>query len=165
MCDYSYVMQRCQIVWTTIGKFCSSASDVRINPGNHPHWRASQHHFSYRASAYGLGDDDKDFFDWRKSHHVSVGHDVWIGHGATILAGRSIGTGAIVAAGAVVTRDVEPYEIVGGVPAGPIRFRFPPETIAGLMALSWWDWNREQLKASLDDMRRLTADEFIRRYQ
>ena len=57
--DYSYAMQRTSIVWTEIGKFCSIASDVRINPGNHPTWRASQHHFTYRAAAYGLGEDDK----------------------------------------------------------------------------------------------------------
>ena len=54
---------------------------------------------------------------------ISIGDDVWIGYGAQIMAGVSIGTGAIVGAGAVVTHDVEPYAMVGGVPARFIRSR------------------------------------------
>lgn len=163
--DYSYVAQRTNVIWSEIGKFCSIASDVRLNPGNHPHWRASQHHFSYRASAYGLGTDDADFFDWRKSHTVKIGHDVWIGHGATVLAGVTIGTGAIIGAGAVVSKTVDPYTIVGGVPAKLIRRRFAPETADGLIALAWWDWPRAQLKACLPDMRALSAEDFVAKYR
>ncbi len=90
---------------------------TRINPGNHPMQRATQAHFTYRASAYFEGEADEDaFFDWRRSHRVTIGHDVWIGHGAIVLPGRSIGTGAVVAAGAVVTKDVAPYTIVAAIP-------------------------------------------------
>ena len=117
MGDYSYITQDCHVVWTTIGKFCSIANATRINPGNHPTWRAVQHHSVYRAEAYGLGEDDHDFFAWRKADWVTIGHDVWIGHGVTVTAGVTIGTGAVVGAGAVVTRDVAPYTVVGGVPA------------------------------------------------
>lgn len=162
--DYSYVMQRCQIIWSQIGKFCSIASDVRLNPGNHPTWRASQHHFSYRASAYGLGEDDGDFFDWRQDQPVHIGHDVWIGHGATVLAGVSIGTGAVVAAGAVVSKDVAPYTIVGGVAARTLKQRFDPEVATGLVALAWWDWPREKLRDTLPDMRALSAGDFVEKY-
>jgi acetyltransferase-like isoleucine patch superfamily enzyme len=49
---------------------------------------------------------------------------VWIGYRSTVIAGVRIGKGAIVAAGAVVTKDVEPYTIVGGIPAKPIGKRF-----------------------------------------
>ncbi len=164
MGDYSYIMQRSQVIWTRIGKFCSIASDVRLNPGNHPMWRASQHHFSYRASAYGLGDDDADFFAWRKSNPVTIGHDVWIGHGATVLSGVTISTGSIIAAGAVVSKDVAPYTIVGGVPSKPIKPRFPKEVADGLLALSWWDWPREKLAATLSDLRRLSAADFVAKY-
>jgi phosphonate metabolism protein (transferase hexapeptide repeat family) len=102
MADYSYVVNDAQITYTTIGKFCSIAAMTRINPGNHPMHRASQAHFTYRASSYFPGEsDDAEFFAWRREHHVHIGHDVWIGHGAVILPGRSIGTGAVVAAGAV----------------------------------------------------------------
>ena len=134
MGDYSYVVNDSQITYTSIGKFCSIAAMTRINPGNHPMQRASQAHFTYRASAYFPGGlDEADFFEWRKSHRVHIGHDVWIGHGAIVLPGRNIGTGAVVAAGAVVTKDVPAYTIVGGNPARPIRRRFP-EHRAGRMS-------------------------------
>lgn len=162
--DYSYAMQRCQIIWTKIGKFCSIASDVRINPGNHPTWRASQHHFSYRAAAFGLGEDDTEFFSWRKDHEVSIGHDVWVGHGATILAGVSIGTGAVIGAGAVVSKDVAPYQIVGGVPAKTIKERFTPKLADQMQDLAWWDWPRAKLRSSLNDMRTLPAEAFLEKY-
>jgi phosphonate metabolism protein (transferase hexapeptide repeat family) len=162
--DYSYIMQRGQVIWTQIGKFCSIASDVRLNPGNHPSWRASQHHFSYRAAAYGLGEDDAEFFEWRKQNRVIIGHDVWIGHGVTVLAGVSIGTGAIVAAGAVVSKDVAPYTIVGGVAARELKSRFSAATAQNMLALAWWDWPREKLAATLSDMRGLRAEVFVEKY-
>ena len=158
-------MQRSNIIWSEIGKFVSIASDVRLNPGNHPYWRASQHHFSYRASSYGLGEDDEDFFAWRRSHAVTIGHDVWIGHGATVLAGVAIGTGAIVGAGAVVSKDVAPYTIVGGVPGKPIRRRFPEALAEDLLALAWWDWSHDRLAATLADMRALSAEAFVAKYR
>ena len=110
MGDYSYVVNDAQITYTSIGKFCSIAAMTRINPGNHPMQRATQAHFTYRASEYFPGESDEaEFFEWRKGHHVHIGHDVWIGHGAIILPGRSVGTGAVVAAGAIVTKDVATY--------------------------------------------------------
>ena len=79
---------------------------------------------------------------------------MWIGYEAVILSGVRIGDGAIVAARAVVTKDVEPYTIVGGVPAKPIRKRFVPETIQRLEQLRWWDWPREKLRQLLPLLRR-----------
>jgi phosphonate metabolism protein (transferase hexapeptide repeat family) len=109
MGDYSYVVNDAEITYTTIGQFCSIAAMTRINPGNHPMHRATQAHFTYRASAYFAGESDEaEFFEWRKSHRVHIGHDVWVGHGAIILPGRSVGTGAVIAAGAIVTKDVAP---------------------------------------------------------
>lgn len=70
---------------------------------------------------------------------VRVGSDVWIGSDVTLLGGVTIGDGAVVAAGAVVTKDVEPYTIVGGVPAKPIKKRFDEEEIRFLLETKWWD--------------------------
>ncbi len=166
MGDYSYVVNDSNIIYTEIGKFCSIAAMTRINPGNHPMHRASQAHFTYRASAYFEGEtDDADFFEWRRSHRVTLGHDVWIGHGAVILPGRTIGTGAVVAAGAVVTRDVEPYTIVGGTPAKVIKRRFPEDIAERMLALQWWDWDHERLHKALPDFRVLSADAFLEKYE
>jgi phosphonate metabolism protein (transferase hexapeptide repeat family) len=163
--DYSYVVNDADIIYATIGKFCSIAAHTRINPGNHPYWRASQAHFTYRASEYFAGEVDEDaFFDWRRSHPVTLGNDVWIGHGAIVLPGVTIGTGAIVGAGAVVTRPVGPYEIVGGVPAKAIRRRFPEAIAERLLALAWWDWSHERLRAALPDFGALSVDAFVEKY-
>lgn len=166
MGDYSYVVNDAQITYTTIGKFCSIAAMTRINPGNHPMQRASQAHFTYRASAYFPGESDEAaFFDWRRHHRVDIGHDVWIGHGAIVLPGRSIGNGAIVAAGAVVTKDVPAYTIVGGNPAYVIRRRFPDDIADRLSALAWWDWDHETLRGALPDFRALAVEDFLAKYE
>ena len=166
MGDYSYVVNDSQMTYTTIGKFCSIAAMTRINPGNHPMHRATQAHFTYRASAYFPGEsDDAEFFAWRRSHRVHIGHDVWIGHGAVILPGRTIGTGAVIAAGAVVTKDVAPYTIVGGNPARPIKRRFPEAIEERLVRLAWWDWDHEALRLALPDFRKLGIEEFLDKYE
>jgi phosphonate metabolism protein (transferase hexapeptide repeat family) len=164
MGDWSYITQDCHVVWTDIGKMCSIANATRLNPGNHPTWRAVQHHSVYRAEAYGLGEDDHGFFDWRKADRVTIGHDVWIGHGVTVTAGVTIGTGAVIGAGAVVTRDVAPYTVVGGVPARFIKRRFSEEQAKALMRIAVWDWSREAYAAALPDIRALPIDAFIARY-
>jgi phosphonate metabolism protein (transferase hexapeptide repeat family) len=166
MGDYSYVVNDAQVAYTTVGKFCSIAAMTRINPGNHPMHRATQAHFTYRASAYFPGEDDEaEFFAWRRGHHVHIGHDVWIGHGAVVLPGRSIGTGAVIAAGAIVTKDVPAYTIVGGNPARPIRRRFPEGVADRLAGLAWWDWDHERLRQALPDFRNLAIEDFLDKYE
>ena len=150
--DYSYVMERSDIIYTTIGKFSNIASDVRINPGNHPMEWVSQHHFLYRRRQYALHEEDHgDFFTWRRMQRVAIGHDTWVGTKAVIMPGVHVGNGAVVGSGAVVTRDVAPYTIVAGVPAKPIRTRFPEKIWQQLEAVSWWHWDHEQLRECLDD--------------
>jgi phosphonate metabolism protein (transferase hexapeptide repeat family) len=160
--DYSYLAGDNQVIYSTIGKFCSVASGVRLNPGNHPMQRVTQHHMTYRRAAYGFGDNDAAFFDWRRAHLVTIGHDVWIGHNAVVMPGVTIGTGAVIGSGAVVTRDVAPYQIVVGVPARPLRFRFRPEVITGLLRSAWWDWPHEVLAERLPELD--DAERFAEKY-
>lgn len=59
---------------------------------------------------------------------VVIEDDVWIGANVVVLPGKRIGRGAIVGANAVVTHDVEPFAIVGGVPARLLKYRFDEAT-------------------------------------
>jgi phosphonate metabolism protein (transferase hexapeptide repeat family) len=149
--DYSYVVRFGSLSHADVGKFCSIASFVRLNPGNHPMERPTQHHMTYRRRRYDLADEDGEaVFERRRENPVEVGHDVWIGHGATVMPGVTVGNGAVVGAGAVVTRDVESYTVVGGVPAERIGCRFSPETAARIEVTEWWDWPRETIETRFD---------------
>lgn len=75
--------------------------------------------FMYDVKEKGVNDDLP----------ISIEDEAWIGACSTILKGVTVGRGSIVAAGALVTRDVEPYSIVGGVPAKKIGMRFNEEEI------------------------------------
>ncbi len=160
--DYSYTAGDNQIIYTKIGKFSNIASHVRINPGNHPMERVTLHHITYRRKLYGLGDDDAEFFAWRRSHLCVIGHDTWLGHNAIIMPGVTVGTGAVVGAGAVVTKDVPPYMIVVGIPAKPVRPRFPDATVEKLLKIAWWDWDRPTLEARFDDL--YDVETFVEKY-
>ena len=86
---------------------------------------------------------------WDNKGDIIIGNDVWIGYDAVIMAGVKIGDGAVIGARAVVTKDVEPYSIVGGVPAKEIRKRFAPDIIEKLKTLQWWNWPVERIKESI----------------
>lgn len=127
-----------------IGKFCMIASDVTfiMNGANH---------LSNAISAYPFAIFGQDWSDamegksYPTKGNTAIGNDVWIGYNATIMPGVKIGDGAIVAANAVVTRDVEPYSIVGGNPANEIRKRFPQEKVEVLLDIQWWNWDIEKI--------------------
>ncbi len=164
--DYSYAVNDAEIVYSTIGKFTSIGPLVGLNPGNHPYFRASQSHFTYRSWQYFEdATDETELIDWRRQARVTIGHDAWIGRAAIVLAGRSVGTGAVVGAGAIVTKDVPPYMIVAGNPATVIRPRFDEATAERLLALAWWDWPHRQLRRALEDFRALPVTAFLDRYE
>lgn len=161
--DYSYAAGDALIAYSDIGKFCSIASHARINPVNHPMDRVTQHHCTYRRRAYGFDShDDEEIFAWRRAARCVIGHDVWIGHSSIVMPGVTIGIGAVVGSGAVVTKDVEPYAIVVGVPARPVRKRFDEDTITGLLKIAWWEWDHATLRACFDDL--LDAPSFLEKY-
>ncbi|MBY6139947.1 chloramphenicol acetyltransferase [Leisingera daeponensis] len=163
--DYSYCDRSCDIANAQIGKFANIASFVRIGASDHPMEKASLHHFLYRSASYWEdAQDDADWFARRAGRTARIGHDTWVGHGAVIKPEVTIGHGAVVASCAVVTKDVAPYTIVGGNTAQVIRRRYPEAVAEQMMALAWWDWDHEALRAALPDFRQLRAEEFLEKY-
>ncbi len=163
--DYSYCDRYGDIANAEVGKFSNIASYVRIGATDHPMDKASLHHFHYRSADYF--DDsthDADWFAHRQTRRATIGHDTWIGHGAQVRPEVTVGHGAVIAGGAIVTKDVAPYMIVAGIPATPLRARYAPGIADRMMALAWWDWSHDKLRAALDDFRGLKADAFLEHY-
>ena len=126
-----------------IGRFCSIAAETRfiMNGGNH----ATTWFTTYPFPVFGQGWEEAAPESWPNRGDTVVGNDVWIGYGATIMPGVTIGDGAIIATKAVVTRDVEPYAIVGGSPAEVLRYRFDEATRTALREIAWWDWGGDKI--------------------
>lgn len=140
-----------------IGKFCQIATGVRfiMNGGNH----AMNGYSAYPFRVFGH--DWKDVpLESMSKHDTLIGNDVWIGNSTTMMPGVKIGDGAIIATNAVITKDVEPYTIVGGNPSRLIRKRFDDETIQKLVSLKWWDWSVEKISRFADKIARGDASLF-----
>ncbi|WP_374055066.1 CatB-related O-acetyltransferase [Rossellomorea sp. FM04394] len=142
----------------SIGRFCNIAPGVTIGMGEHPLDYLSTHDFQYsKKFGFHFWEEAQNFqttVDKMESKpNPIIGNDVWIGANVTILKGITIGDGAVIAAGAVVNKDVGPYEIVGGIPAKHIKYRFDEETRQRLMAIKWWDYTLESLEGiQFDDI-------------
>lgn len=136
-----------------IGRFCSIACGAKFifNCANHSLRSLSTYTFPLFFEEWDLPKSDV-ATAWDNKGDIVIGNDVWIGYDAVIRAGVTIGDGAIVGARAVVTRDVEPYSIVGGVPAREIRKRFAPDVIQRLLELRWWDWPVDKIRRSIHDI-------------
>ena len=160
--DFSYFERNGEAIYSSIGKFCSIAANVRINALEHPVERLTMHKLTYRPNEYfrfhGL---DQEFRERRRAKRVTIGHDVWIGHGAVVLPGVTIGTGSVIGANAVVSKDVEPFQIVAGVPAKSIRFRFKDEVRDRILASAWWNWPVEKVAEAIPDMQVLGIEVFL----
>ncbi|MDG2617654.1 CatB-related O-acetyltransferase [Thermoleptolyngbya sichuanensis XZ-Cy5] len=130
-----------------IGKFCSIASDVKfiMNGGNH----RTDWFTNYPFPVFGNGWEHAMPDSWPNKGDTIIGNDVWIGYGAMLMPGVQVGDGAIIATGAVVTRNVEPYAIVGGNPAALIRKRFDDAVIQELLQIRWWDWDIQKITRHL----------------
>lgn len=102
-------------------------------------------------------------FSLRKGD-IHIGNDVWIGRDAVIMGGVHIGDGAVIATHAVVTKDVEPYTIVGGNPAKPLKKRFDEDTIKKLLKIKWWDWPVYKVMENLDLLCSENTDELIAKF-
>jgi acetyltransferase-like isoleucine patch superfamily enzyme len=128
----------------TVGAFCSIHSEARVLGGGE--------HVISRASTFPL---NALLFDRAKRTSADavdqgptvIGNDVFIGVGAIVLAGVTVGDGAVVGAGAVVTRSVPPYAVVVGNPARIARYRFESEIRDRLLAIRWWEWDDDRIRA------------------
>ena len=147
----SYCNQFTVIKNAQIGKFCCISWNVTIYGGSSHNYNAPSMYSRYHWKCL-FGESQSEAED--KSKTV-IGNDVWIGNGAIIINGVTIGDGAVIGAGAIVTKDVNPYSIVVGVPAKPIKKRFDENTINRLLTVRWWDWPIEMI-ASNEQLLRVT---------
>jgi virginiamycin A acetyltransferase len=134
-----------------IGKFCMIASDVTfiMNGANHLTDAITTYPFAIFGNGWENAMKGKTY---PSKGNIVVGNDVWIGYNATIMAGVTIGDGAIIGTNSVVTKDVEPYSIVGGNPAKLIKKRFSEDEIKDLLELKWWDWEIEKITRNVQNL-------------
>jgi len=134
-----------------IGKFCMIASDVTfiMNGANHLSNAVTSYPFAIFGADWSNAMEGKNY---PNKGDTVVGNDVWIGYGVTIMPGVKIGDGAIIATKSIVTKNVEPYSIVGGNPAQMIRKRFSEKEIERLLELQWWDWSLEKITQNIKQL-------------
>ena len=133
-----------------IGKYTSIAQGVKIFLGYGGHNLENVSTYPFHSLYTKVFDGKKNLHkDDRNKGDVYIGNDVWIGLDVLILNGVKICDGAIIGANSVVTKDVQPYEFVGGNPARHIRFRFDKEIIDILLKLKWWDLEEKEVKEIL----------------
>lgn len=146
---YTYLGPRCIAAHSTIGRFCSIASEVIIGAGHHPlNQNVALHPIFYlqRPPAWDWVTEDKS----EEFAHTFVGNDVWLGAKVIVRDGVRIGDGAVVGAGAVVTNDLDPYGIYVGAPAKLLRYRFSLEVRERLARVEWWNRDVKWLKENVN---------------
>jgi acetyltransferase-like isoleucine patch superfamily enzyme len=144
-----------------VGRYTALASSATILQGglHHPEWVGVAH-----AHLDDNGELAIPSGALRSKGPVVIGSDVLVGFEALILSGVTIGDGAVIAPRAVVTRDVEPFEIVGGNPARHIRYRFDEPTREALLRIAWWDWPDEKVRRHRNEIDSADVDAFIARH-
>jgi len=143
---YSYAQENTIINNADVGPFCSIAANVSIGLVNHPTHMASTSPVFYDNTQplpeFFVGENKYP----EKLPRTILDADVWIGEGVRIVAGVRVGVGAVIGAGAIVTKDVEPYSIVVGVPARVVRKRLPDDISERLLQTKWWELPPSELR-------------------
>lgn len=141
---YTYVGPNSVIRNSKIGSFCSISENVKIGYGKHP-----LNYVSTSPVFYSKKNPLKRYFFQNKSFNefekVIIGNDVLIGANVFIMDGIKIGDGAVIGAGSIVTKDIKDFQIVGGVPATLIRYRFGKKIIKEIMNDKWWNWPDDKI--------------------
>ena len=148
-----------------VGKYCSIGRDCNFLHANHrSDW--------ITTSSQLLGPVTNEIAEMHMGMghpsckgDITIGNDVWIGAKSTIMSGVSIGHGSIVAAGSLVTKDVEPYSVVGGNPAKHLKYRFEDQQIIDLLDIAWWDWNETKIKENAMIMWSQDINYFIKKHK
>ena len=160
--------------YAKVGRYCSIARGVTTVGVRHPYEWVSTSSFSYDNNFCIFRDADFDIHRLEAPDaKLEIGHDVWIGANVLLARNLSIGTGAVIAANSVVTKDVQPYEIVGGNPARHIKFRFPEPVRQALLASAWWQYHYEGFntldiknpEVFAEQLKQLQAEQKIQPYQ
>lgn len=129
-----------------IGKFCQIASGTQFIMGaaNHRLCSATTYPFNIMSEAWA---EIAPVHLSQLPHKgdTVIGNDVWFGRNCVVMPGVKIGDGAIVAAHSVVTKNVDPYSVVGGNPARFIKKRFDDELTELLLRFKWWDLPPDEL--------------------
>lgn len=153
---YSYI-NGASVCNAKIGAFCSIGPNVKIGFGKHPVNYLSTHpYFFTKNNDFGERLCNEDCYEQREE--TVIGNDVWIGAGAFIKDGVCISNGAIIGAGAVVTRDVEAYSVVCGVPAKMIKKRFSEELITAIQESRWYEFSLEKIKTIKQCFQKVITD-------
>lgn len=168
----TYISRNCKLYNVKIGKFCSIANDVHTCNGQHPTSK-----FVTTFPSFYYDTDEQIGFSFHKGqplfdtlrlasgsnkYEVVIGNDVWIGSHVLLMPGVTIGDGAVIAAGSVVSKDVDPYTVVGGVPAKAIKKRFTESQIEKLANVKWWDWPNDVIENRYREFDNI--DKFIAKY-
>ena len=156
----TYIGKNCTLTNIKIGRFCSIANNVKILLNNHPLSYISTHPCFHRGNnkmmkKLGLSFNVDCIYSEMNLiddiNQVIIGSDVWIGEDVKIISGVTIGDGCVIAAGSVVTKNVDSYTIVGGIPAREIKKRFSDDEIKHLLEIQWWNWTLIDIKKRQKD--------------
>lgn len=139
--DYTYIGFNCIITQSVVGRYCSIANNVSIGIGEHKINRVSTSSLFYENP-----------FETLTQGECIIANDVWIGSNAVIRRGVKIGNGAIIGANSFVNKDVNDFEIVGGVPAKLIKKRFDENTIKLIKESNWWDFDIENARLKISEL-------------
>jgi len=160
---YSCVGRMSTIQATEIGSFCALSWNLRIGGDDHDYKMLSTHPF-WHDIAWGIVDDAEFSSYYHEKEYEEpciLGNDVWVGAGVTICRNVKIGNGCVIGGGAVITKDIEPYSVVVGVPGKIIKKRFDDKTIERLEAAKWWDLPIEVIQTNIGLFKNKHLDEEI----